>query len=78
MEFFGIMAGIAIVFILFDYYVTGDDSTDKPKKKWWHFSQESGLRTYVDQATGVHYIKSGPFERLQVRLNANGTPYTGK
>jgi len=78
MDFLIFVAILAIGLPILEFYSAKKDSTDKPKKKWWHRTQRSGLRVYVDHATGVHYIKSHPFDRLHVRINADGTPYTGE
>lgn len=67
---------IALAFPILDFYTHEKDSTDKPKEKWWHRQHRSGLRVYVDHATGVHYVRSHPFDRLHVRIKADGTPYT--
>lgn len=76
MGLLGLVGGLAVLFILVDFYTHETDSTDRPKDKWWHRSKRSGLRVYVDHATGVHYIKSHPFDRLHVRLKADGSPHT--
>ena len=79
MEFFFTVAAIVLVAEAFVFMVTGRDSTDKPKSGWWIFDGGiSNLRVYVDHATGVHYVKSSMFDKLQVRINADGTPYTGE
>jgi len=69
---------IAIGLPILDFYTHETDTTDQPKTKWWKSRKVSGLRVYIDHGTGVHYIRSHPFDRLHVRLNADGTPYTGK
>jgi hypothetical protein len=79
MEFFFTVAGFVIFIEAIVFVGSGRDSTDAPKKKWWKVgSGESNLRVYVDHATGVHYVKSSMFDKLQVRINADGTPYTGE
>lgn len=78
MDFFFTVAGIVLLVEAFMYFDSGRDSTDKPKKNWWNFDSASGLRVYVDNATGVHYVKSSMFDKLQVRINSDGTPYTGE
>ena len=76
MDFFFTVAGILLFAEAFTFIVHGRDSTDKPTK-WWR-GGESGLRVYVDNATGVHYVKSSMFDKLRVRINKDGTPYTGE
>jgi len=79
MDFFFTIAGMVLFIEALMYYSTGRDSTDKPKTKWHKFGQgESGLRVWVDHKTGVHYIKAGMFDKSRVRINADGTPYTGE
>ena len=78
MEFFFIIAGALLLVETIAYYVTGRDSTDAPGKRISIFNSTSNLRVYVDHATGVHYVKSSMFDKLQVRINADGTPYTGE
>lgn len=77
MDFFFTIAALALVLELVQYYATGRDSSDMPKTKWYD-GGESCLRVYVDNATGVHYVKAGVFSKLRVRINADGTPYTGE
>ena len=72
-------AGKSILIEALGFFSGGRDSTDAPKKKRWHFSGgESNLRVYVDHATGVQYVKSSMFDKLQVRINLDGTPYRGE
>jgi uncharacterized membrane protein YdcZ (DUF606 family) len=79
MNTFFTIAGIVLFIEAISFYMTDRDTTDAPKKKWWHWwGGESGLRVYVDQATGVHYVKSSLFDKLQVRINKDGTLYTGE
>lgn len=81
MDFFFTVAGIVLFIEAISFYMADRDSTDKPNpnRKWWQrMGGESDLRVYVDNATGVHYVKSSLFDKLQVRINADGTPYTGK
>lgn len=79
MEFFFTIAGAILIMEGVGYYFTDADSTDKPKEKWWHImGGESNLRVYKDHATGVQYVKSSLFDKLTVRINADGTPYTGE
>ena len=79
METFFTIAAFVVFIEVFQFLNTGRDSTDKPKTGWWIFDKGiSGLRVYVDHATGVHYVKSSMFDKLQVRINADGTPYTGE
>lgn len=79
MEF---LVGILALFFCLEaleHWDADENSTNKPntKKRWWQRgTKKSGLRVYVDHATGVHYIKSSFFERMQVRINKDGTPYT--
>lgn len=67
---------IAVALPILDFYTHKRDSTDRPKRGWLRGGERSGLRVYVDHATGVHYVRSHPFDRLHVRLKADGTPYT--
>lgn len=78
MELLIFIACLAIGLPVLDFYTHERDSSDQPKTGWFKGGKRSGLRVYVDYATGVHYFKSHPFDRLHVRLNADGTPYTGK
>ena len=78
MNTFFTIAAIILFCEAIGYYFTDRDSTDEPKKRWWDFGGHSNLRVYVDHATGVHYVKSSLFDKLTVRINADGTPYTGE
>ena len=78
MDGFFIIAGTILFVEALGYYFTGRDSTDEPKKRWQIFGSTSNLRVYKDHATGVQYVKSSMFDKLQVRINADGTPYTGE
>ncbi len=62
---------------MFTFSMTERDIEGKPIK-WYKTGRESGIHVYVDPATGVHYVKTSLFERAQVRINADGTPYTEK
>ena len=69
MTFLGIVLGVAILLVLIDFYSgRRKDNTDGKKGK-------SGLRVYVDNATGVNYVKSSPFEQLVIRVDKDGRPY---
>jgi len=76
------LLGLLFVFEAIDHWSEDENSTNENnnKKHWWSLSGEktSGLRVYKDHATGVQYIKSTFFERMQVRINKDGTPYTGE
>lgn len=76
MALFGMVAGLVLIFALIDFYDHSSDTTDRPRIKGKQKRRKSGLRVYIDNATGVHYIKSHPFDRLHVRIKADGTPYT--
>jgi len=87
MEFFFGIAGIWIAIHWLDFALDDTkNSTNEPKmpkelkRHWWSSrgGKESGLRVYVDNATGVHYIKAHMFDNLTVRINKDGTPYTGE
>lgn len=81
MEFIIGLLGIFFCLEALEYWDRDENSTNKPvtKKHWWSRDEEkSGLKVYKDHATGVQYIKSGFFERMQVRINKDGTPYTGE
>ncbi len=78
MDFFFTVAGFVLFIEALGFYLSHRDTTDKPKKSRWGIGGESGLRVYIDHKTGVHYVKSSIFDKLQVRLNADGTPYTGE
>ena len=58
---------LAIYFVV-SFFST--DSTDKGFKK-------SGLGLYIDNATGLHYIKGGIFGNLIPRLDSNGKQISG-
>jgi len=76
--------GLLALFFCLEYMDTWDrdeNTTNKPvtKKHWWNRSiEKSGLKVYKDNATGVQYIKSTFFERMQVRIDKDGNPYTGE
>lgn len=77
---FGILA-LLIALDYLDYWNKDENSTNKPleKKHWWNKSQEkSGLKVFVDNATGVQYVKTSYFDKPQVRINKDGSPYTGE
>ena len=82
MDFFFTVAGVILFIEAISYYMTGRDSTDKPKvkNKWYNIFDDnaSGLRSWRDHATGVHYIKTGLFSNTVVRLDKDGKPYTGE
>ncbi len=78
MDFFFTVAGVILFIEAIGFYLTERDSTDKPKKGRWSIGGESGLHVYIDHKPGVHYVKSSIFDKLQVRINADGTPYTGE
>ena len=79
METFFTIAGFVLLIEAIGFFSTGRDTTDAPKKGWWHiWGGESNLRVYKDHATGVQYIKSSLFDKLTVRINVDGTPYTGE
>ena len=82
MDGFFMIAGLIILVEAFSFWSSSRDSTDQPKVKkhwWWPASGErSGLRVYVDHETGVQYVKASMFDKLQVRINKDGTPYTGE
>lgn len=64
-----------------DYWDKDENSTNKivAKKHWWNKSvKKSGLKVFVDDATGVQYVKSSYFDKLQVRINLDGSPYRGE
>ena len=69
----------------FDYWDKDENSTNKKvmKKRFWSKTEQdsvtkSGLKVFVDEATGVQYVKASYFDKLQVRINKDGTPYTGE
>lgn len=82
MEFAVGLLALFAVFEVLEYWENDNNSTNKSNAKlhWWSTSREdtSGLRVYKDNATGVQYVKSSFFERMQVRINKDGTPYTGE
>jgi len=86
MEFFFGIAGIWFAIEWIDFALRDENSSDVPKipksekKHWWSSrgGKESGLRVYTDNATGVQYIKASMFDKLQVRINKDGSPYTGE
>lgn len=67
-EFMIFVAVILLVFIL--DFMRPIDSTDKSRWK------RSGLHLYIDQKTGVQYIKGGYFGQMIPRLDQNGNPVT--
>jgi len=77
MGLFFTIAGTVLLIEAVHYYSTGRDTTDKPRP-WYKFGGESGLRVYVDNATGVHYVKASMLDSLKIRINSDGTPYTGE
>jgi len=78
MEFFFIVAAVIILIEAIEFYSGDRNATGQPKKKWYYKASTSGLKLYIDHETGVHYIKGGFFDKMQVRINADGTPYIAK
>ena len=81
MDLMIIALAFCIILDYLDYWDKDENSTNKTvvKKHWWNKSvKKSGLKVFVDHATGVQYVKSSYFGKMQVRRNADGTPYTGE
>jgi hypothetical protein len=67
----GFFVGLLIFIVVLEFYFNERELRDADGKG-------TGLYCYVDPATGVHYIKDNPLEQLRIRINADGTPYTGR
>ena len=75
------LLGLLFVLEAMDHWTEDENSTNSPnlKKHWWSKGDnKSNLRVYKDHATGVQYIKSTFFEKMQVRIDKDGNPYTGE
>ena len=64
---FLIMTGVIISIIVTINYFNEYDDTDNEAEK-----ERSGLNLFIDNRTGLHYIKGGLFGNIIPRLDANG------
>ena len=60
------LAIIISIIVTINYFNEYDDTDNEAEK------ERSGLNLFIDNRTGLHYIKGGLFGNIIPRLDANG------